>query len=46
MNPPIQASWPMKEQYLSPDCNILNLILETPVLQFSTKNWERDPNEL
>ena len=35
-----------KEVYSSPTCSIINVVVEKALLQFSTKDWERDPDEI
>ena len=35
-----------KEVYSSPTCSIINVVVEKALLQFSTKDWEHDPDEI
>ncbi len=35
-----------KDVYSSPMCSIINVVVEKALLQFSTKDWERDPDEI
>lgn len=35
-----------KDVYSSPTCSIINVVVEKALLQFSTKDWERDPDEI
>ena len=35
-----------RDVYLPPVCFVVELSTETPVLQFSTKDWEKDPDVL
>lgn len=35
-----------KDVYSSPTCSIINVVVEKALLQFSTKDWELDPDEL
>ena len=35
-----------KDVYSSPTCSIINVVVEKALLQISTKDWERDPDEI
>ena len=35
-----------KDVYSSPTCSIINVVVEKALLQFSTKDWERAPDEI
>lgn len=32
--------------YLPPECFVVDISTETPILQFSTKDWEEKPGEI